>query len=167
MHGAQRINSLPNNKILDRSNLTALADDKVILIQMVEFVFQCNENAMEKVLVTTIVTFPIFVSNCRLQTLSIWKHVKFIIWERVYSLPNNRMSDLFKLTAVADDKVIWIHVKEFVFHCKENAMEKGKALVATIFSSTDRRPASLLSWSVVRLASVRPCVNFFFKHLLL
>ena len=128
MHGAQRINSLPNNKILDMSNLTALADDKVIWIQMVEFVFQCNKNTMEKVLVTTIVTFPIFVSNCRLQTLSIWKLLKFIIWERVYSLTNNKMLDLFKWTAVADDKVIWIHVKEFVVHRKENAVEKGESI---------------------------------------
>ena len=34
--------------------------------------------------------------NCRLQTLSVWKYLKFVVWERVNSVPNNKFLDSSK-----------------------------------------------------------------------
>ena len=42
--------------------------------------------------------------KCCLQTLSVWKGLKFVVWERVNSLPNDKILTLIKFKAFADDK---------------------------------------------------------------
>ena len=41
--------------------------------------------------------------NCRLQTLSIWKSPKFVVWERVNPFQNNRFLDCSKMKEFAHD----------------------------------------------------------------
>ena len=43
--------------------------------------------------------------NCRLQMLSIWLHLNFVVWWRVNPLPNNKTFHLSKLKAIADNKI--------------------------------------------------------------
>ena len=38
------------------------------------------------------------IQNCRLQTFSIWKSLKFVVWERVNSSPNVVLAD-YKICA--------------------------------------------------------------------
>ena len=55
----QQVNSLPNNKILDWSNLKAFADDKMNLNEKLKVVLQRLENILgkEKMLVTNIFSY--------------------------------------------------------------------------------------------------------------
>ena len=43
------------------------------------------------------------VQNCRLQTLLVWKILKFVICERVNPLPGYKISDWSELKQIADD----------------------------------------------------------------
>ena len=54
-----------------------------------------------------LITFRHFypIQSCRLQTLSFWKSLKFVIWKRVNSLPNKKCLDWPKLKAFADNKL--------------------------------------------------------------
>ena len=45
------------------------------------------------------------VQNYQLQTLSVWKSLKFFIWERDNTLQNNKILDWTKLKAFADVKL--------------------------------------------------------------
>ena len=73
----------------------------------------------------------------RLQTLSVWKSLKFVVWERVtaswfskgwgqsiHSLPYNNILDCFKLKAFADDKIYVTEKVKFVSGRVENIMGK-------------------------------------------
>ena len=55
----ERVNSLPNDKILDGSNLKALADNKIKVLKIWNFILERVENIveMEKLLVTSIIFF--------------------------------------------------------------------------------------------------------------
>ena len=44
------------------------------------------------------------IQNCRLQTLSVWKSLKFVFWESVTSVPQKKMLDWSKFKAYADNK---------------------------------------------------------------
>ena len=46
--GCQRVDSIPNNKILDMTNLKAFADDKLIVAKMTISVFDREENTGKK-----------------------------------------------------------------------------------------------------------------------
>ena len=48
-------------------------------------------------------TFCHFHQICRLQTLSHWKSLKFVFWERVNPFPNENILDSSKLKEFADD----------------------------------------------------------------
>ena len=43
------------------------------------------------------------IKNCPLQTLSVWKSLKFVVLERVYPLPDDKILGLPKLEAFADN----------------------------------------------------------------
>ena len=64
--------------------------------------------------------------NCRLQTLSDWKSLKFVVWKRVNSLPNNKILDLSKLKAVSDDIINVTEKLEFVLGRVKNIVGKGE-----------------------------------------
>ena len=68
--------------------------------------------------------------NCR---LSVSKSLKLIIWERVNSLPNNKILDLSKSKAFADNK-IKAKLMIFVPIGLKTFWEKEKMLVTSIFS---------------------------------
>ena len=40
-----------------------------------------------------------------MQTLPVWKSLKFVVWERYNSLPNDKMIDGSKFKAFADDNL--------------------------------------------------------------
>ena len=74
------VNSLPNDKILDRSKLKAFADDKIKVLKMLIFVFEWVENIAgekEKMLVTSIFSFSLNVSKNAFHSgsLKVW-----IVW---------------------------------------------------------------------------------------
>ena len=72
-------------------------------------------------------------------TLGIWKSLKFVVWERVkltklvfrldtyllYPLPNDKIFDLTKLKAFADDKLNIVKMMIFLYNRVENTEEKG------------------------------------------
>ena len=80
--------------------------------------------------------------NCRLQTFSVWKSLKLVIWERVkclcwycydganyssfYSLPNDKIFDVTKLKAFADDKINIAQMMISVFDWLETIVGKGE-----------------------------------------
>ena len=49
-------------------------------------------------------------SKCLLQTLPVWKSLKFVVWERVNPLPDDKILDWSKLKEIADD----------IFKCIQN-----------------------------------------------
>ena len=67
-----------------------------------------------------------------LSAMFIMKNLKFVIWERVYSLPNKKISYWSKFITFADDK---INVTEsLLWDDKKTLWEKEKMLVTSIFS---------------------------------
>ena len=42
------------------------------------------------------------MQNCRLQTLSVWKSLKFVVWEGINPLPLNKTLALSKWKVFAD-----------------------------------------------------------------
>ena len=97
-------NSLSNNKITDFFNLKAFA---VLSFRKQALVSKClqykySENTVEKWSNCSKRAFLLFpqrfqpilgtfchfhqISNCRQQTLLVWKHLKFVVWERVNTI---------------------------------------------------------------------------------
>ena len=57
---------------------------------------------------------------CKL--LKVWKGLKFVVWEGVNSIPNNKISDWTKLEAFADDKInakVEMFLKTGKIHCRK------------------------------------------------
>ena len=96
----------------------------------------------------TWITFCHFhqIWNCRLQTLSVWKHLKFVVWERVKKeqcfsqswwkelillfphnpLPEDKILDLSKLKPNTDDILNCIQNEKWVPYRVENIVRKGE-----------------------------------------
>ena len=64
--------------------------------------------------------------NCRLQTLSVWKSLKIVVWERVNPLSNNKFLEWSKFKQLADDKVNVTEKLTFVLGRIENIEGKGE-----------------------------------------
>ena len=76
--------------------------------------------------------------DCRLQILSVWKSVKFFVWERVKaialnlycsipninSIPIDKILDMTKLRAFADNKLNVAEMTISLYHTVENTVEK-------------------------------------------
>ena len=90
---------------------------------------------------------------------------KWCIWEWVNPFPN-AVLNWNSLQVQFNEKV-----KKVLQAVRKHCWKRRTCVLQAIFSSTGHRPASLCHGplSVVRACvrpSVRPCVNFFFKHLL-
>ena len=66
------------------------------------------------------------INDCILQRLSIWKSLKFVVWERVNSLPNDKLLDWSDFKDFADDKINVTYRINFVMGGVENIVEKGE-----------------------------------------
>ena len=88
--------------------------------------------------------------DCRLQILSVWKSVKFFVWERVKaialnlycsipninSIPNDKILDMTKLRAFADNKLNVAEMTISLYHTAENTVEKREnAGIWTLFDT--------------------------------
>ena len=120
------------------------------------------------------------VLNCRLLPLSVWKSLRFVVWERVNAFSHNdefwcswgkSLSTLSQTSPGFSGSALQVFWKHWV---KEKLLYEQFPLfshivfypfweLTAIFSSTGHRPASLCHGP---LSVVRPSVNFFFKHLL-
>ena len=106
-----------------------------------------------------------------LDVVSLWTNLKFfVVWQRVkMNLGHTAKKGTvpYKSRFVTRPVLTLSQMTNFRFNPTWST-----PISSTVFSSTGRRPASLCHGllSVVRpcvRSSVRPCVNFFFKHLLL
>ena len=59
-------------------------------------------------------------------SLSVGKNLKFVVWERVNSLPNDKILDATKLKAFADDKINIAKMTISLHDRVENNVEKGE-----------------------------------------
>ena len=66
------------------------------------------------------------IRNYLPQTLSVWKSLKFVIWERVNFLPNNKILVLPKLKVFSGDNLNLVCMMEFFFDRVEKIEGKGK-----------------------------------------
>ena len=155
------INSIPSNKILNLSKFKAFADDKIIVTQKLKHVLERLENIVgkEQMLVASIFSSSnnVFRSFQKLSFPEVLNIVLYLVKQGLYS---TECTLYYKTNSLPyPDK------KELAGLMN---VTQNMKYVLSVFSSTGRRPASLCHGplSVVR-PSVRPCVNFFFKHLLL
>ena len=58
--------------------------------------------------------------------LLVWKYPKFDVWERVNSLPHDKILDLTKLKAFADDNINVAKMMISVSNRAENIVGKGE-----------------------------------------
>ena len=71
----------------------------------------------------------------RLQTFSVWKSLKFVVWERGNSLPTEKFKDWSKFKAFADKKIKSKSKAEFLFGIgRKYCGKKEIKLVTSIFS---------------------------------
>ena len=68
-----------------------------------------------------------------LQAASVWKSLKFVIWERVNPFPNQLVLDTFKFTVFADDKFN-IGTNDIMVSANKTSWEKETMLSTSIFS---------------------------------
>ena len=66
------------------------------------------------------------IRNCHLQSLSVWKRLKFVVWKRVNPLPNYNNLDVPKMKAFADDKLNVARMMNFLLDREENTGKRRK-----------------------------------------
>ena len=91
----REFNSLPKEKILDTSKLKEFADNNFKFIEDGRKLSKQVENTVVKWEIARYEQFLLFLQCFQ---------KKLLIWERVNSLPNEKILDLTKLKAFADDK---------------------------------------------------------------
>ena len=124
--------------------MKAIADDKINVIQKLNFDIGRVENIVGKGENTGYQHFLLFL-QC-FQKPSISRLLKVgIVWERVTSLPNNKILDWFKLKAFADNKLHVAKIMISVFDSVENIVGKEKMPATSIFSFSHNVFKRLLS----------------------
>ena len=63
--------------------------------------------------------------NCRLQTVSVWKSLKFVVWKRVTS--NDQIPDLTRIRVHPDTKSYVDLMMKFLFERAENIVRKAES----------------------------------------
>ena len=99
------MNSLPNNKFLDWFTIKAFADDKLNVAENLKFVFGRVENIVG-------------IGE---------KKMHFLLFSQCFnSLPNDKILDVTKLKAFADDKLNIVKTMISLYNREENTVEKGE-----------------------------------------
>ena len=94
------------------------------------------------------------MKNCGLQTPSVWKTLKFVVWERVNSLLNDNILDWSILKAFADDDIQDAPCLSLIEY--RILWEKKKMVVTSIFSSSHNDFKSPFHQSCFQLVFVEP-----------
>ena len=72
--------------------------------------------------------------NCRLQTLSVWKSLKFVVCERVNSLANYKNFTQVQIQSSCRRQNKYDRKLKFVMEREENSVRKGENAGTSIFS---------------------------------
>ena len=96
------LNSLPNNKILDSSELKECADNNFILDENGRKLSKRVENIVGKGEIARLEQFLLF-PQCFQKACFPGASKGVIVWEWVNSLPNDKILDWSKLKQIADD----------------------------------------------------------------